>query len=226
MKSKLFRPLGLVLATGALATGVLLWQSFTPAPAIAPSTNHASLSPPKSESKTRALPVALRQQQTTAAPQVTVEAAERDTPEHRCYELAERDPRAAVILALDTLPSDSHPGLLPNLTAQWAACDFRAAHEWVLQQRPSEWRNSLMARVAYIGSQSDPAAAARIVVEEISPGWQQDEAAISVLHQWALHDLNTAAAWAGAFPAGSLRTRALAEIEGFRKSRQMAAIEP
>ena len=73
-----------------------------------------------------------------------------------------------------------------------------------------------LARVAFIGSQSDPVDAARIVAEEMTPGQRQTEAAISVLHQWALRDLDGAATWAFAFPEGALRQRAMDEIKGVR----------
>jgi hypothetical protein len=137
-----------------------------------------------------------------------------------CLDLAQSDPRRAVDTAIDTQVCDTDPGLLSNLTAQWAMRDLGAAHDWVRQQEAGDWRDELVARVAFAGAQSDPAAAAQIVVTEMAPGPRQEEAAISVLHQWALSDLGAATTWASAFPAGSLHTRALAEIEGIRKSRQ------
>jgi hypothetical protein len=41
----------------------------------------------------------------------------------------------------------------------------------------------------------------------MAPGERQTEAAISVLHQWALRDLNAATAWTFTFPEGALRQR-------------------
>jgi hypothetical protein len=143
-----------------------------------------------------------------------------------CLTLAQCDPRRAVQTAIDTDLCNTDAGLLENLTAQWAASDFSAAHAWVRQQDAGDWRDDLVARVAFAGSQSDPAAAAQLVVGEMSPGPRQNEAAISVLHQWALRDLDAAAAWANSFPDGSLRTRALSEIEGIRMSRQTSAAKP
>jgi len=143
-----------------------------------------------------------------------------------CLDLAQSDPRRAVDTAIDTRVCDTAPGLLSNLTAQWATRDLAAAHDWVRQQEAGDWRDELTARVAFAGAQSDPATAAQMVVTEMASGPQQEEAAISVLHQWALNDLEAAAAWANSFPAGSLQKRALAEIEGIRKSRQTAATQP
>jgi hypothetical protein len=141
-------------------------------------------------------------------------------------DLAQRDPRKAVQAAIDTRLCDTDAGLLDNLTAQWADRDFAGAHDWVRQQEAGDWHEELTAHIAFICSKSDPAAAAQIVVEEMTPGPRQDEAAISVLHQWAQSDLEAAAAWANAFPEGNLHRRALAEIEGIRKSSQMAAAQP
>ena len=143
-----------------------------------------------------------------------------------CLDLAQRDPRKAVQTAIDTRLCDTDAGLLDNLTAQWADRDFAGAHDWVRQQEAGDWHEELTAHIAFIGSKSDPAVAAQIVVGEMTPGPRQDEAAISVLHQWAQSDLEAAAAWANAFPEGNLHRRALAEIEGIRKSSQMAAAQP
>lgn len=149
-----------------------------------------------------------------------------DSTEHGCLELAETDPRAALELAITTRLYDTTPGLLENLTGQWAARDDKAAHAWVLQQSPGEWRDSLMARVAYSLSQSNPAEAAQIVASEISEGSVQDEAAISVLHQWALRDYDDAKSWAVTFAPGPFKARALAEVEGVNQYLHYTAASP
>lgn len=146
--------------------------------------------------------------------------ASQDTLEHRCLQLAEHDPRAAVILAINNFNTDPQPVLLENLVGQWATRDLQASYEWVQEQQPGEFRDGLLERIAFVGSQSDPVSAAQIVIEEMTPGPQQNEAAISVLHQWAQIDLNAAAAWAAKFGGGDFRKRAMAEVEGMRKSRQ------
>jgi hypothetical protein len=48
-------------------------------------------------------------------------------------------------------------------------------------------------------AQSKPAEAATFVMQEITPGPARTEAAISVLHQWALRDSAGAIAWASNF---------------------------
>jgi hypothetical protein len=160
------------------------------------------------------------------AARITDAAQRQQAQEIICLTLAQREPRRAVQTSIDTGLCDTDAGLLENLTAQWAASDFSAAHDWVREQEASDWRDDLVARVAFAGSQSDPASAAQLVVGEMAPGPKQNEAAISVLHQWALRDLDAAASWANAFPEGNLRTRALSEIECIRLSRQTAAAQP
>lgn len=71
-----------------------------------------------------------------------------------------------------------------------------------------------MGRLAYVQSQNEPAAAANLVLEQIPPGPIQEEAAITVLHQWGGRDLASATAWADQFPPGTLRDRAEAELRG------------
>ena len=46
-------------------------------------------------------------------------------------------------------------------------------------------RDELTTRVAYVLSRNDPSDAAALVLNEIPPGPTQDEAVMTVLHQWA-----------------------------------------
>ena len=75
-----------------------------------------------------------------------------------------------------------------------------------------EERDRLLGRVAFTRSKENPIEAAKLVAEWISPGEVQNEAAISVLHQWALRDPKAALAWARLFPEEGLRDRALNEM--------------
>ena len=67
--------------------------------------------------------------------------------------------------------------------------------------------------MAFTRSKENPVDAATLVVEWISPGEVQNEAAISVLHQWVLREPDAALAWAQLFPDENLRDRALKEVE-------------
>jgi len=129
-----------------------------------------------------------------------------------CYEIANTNPAEAVALAEKYEMTKS--ATLANLAEQWAREDLNAAYTWVLSKPASPERDELAARVGYVWSATQPEAAAGFVLQEIPPGPVQTEAAISILHQWALRDIAGASAWANQFPEGALRERALVEIEG------------
>ena len=135
-------------------------------------------------------------------------------PARRCLALAEHDPLAAMEMALANHLQDVDSRLLTSLISQWAIHDFDGVHAWMKTQETGAWRNDMLARLAYLRAQTDPLAAARLAVADISPRPARDEAMISVLHQWALRDPEAAKAWADSFRGDRLKTRALAEIQG------------
>jgi len=133
-----------------------------------------------------------------------------------CLAVAESDPRRAVVLALAHGADEGDPcGLLDCLTMQWCAKNVGTVLDWAHEQPPGEWRERLLARVSYVISKSEPVAAAQLV-SDLEPGSQQDEAAMAVLHQWALKDPAAAIKWAEGFAAPELQARALAEISSFQ----------
>lgn len=135
-----------------------------------------------------------------------------------CLQVAEMDPARAVRLAEQFGASCSN--VLENLVQQWAERDGAAALSYALDKPAGEEQERLLGRIAFARAQSDPAQAANFVAEKISPGEIQAEAAISVLHQWALRDAPAAAAWAQSFPEGALRVRAIQEVENLTAPRE------
>jgi len=134
-----------------------------------------------------------------------------------CARVAESNPAEAVSLA--ERYSGGCSNLLENLVHQWAEQNEPAARAYAINKPAGEERDRLLGRVALTRSKDNPAEAARLVVEWISPGQLQNEAAISVLHQWALRDPNAAQAWAQLFPNEGLRNRALAEVANISSPR-------
>jgi hypothetical protein len=133
-----------------------------------------------------------------------------------CLAVAEEDPRRSVELALAHGTDEGDDcGLLECLTMQWCEKESEAVLNWASEQPPGEWRERLLARASFVLSKSDPAAAAELV-SGLEPGIVQDEAAMAVLHQWALQDSAAALRWAEAFSEPTLRKRALAEISNLR----------
>lgn len=129
--------------------------------------------------------------------------------------------QAAVVDAANRLALSTHPKwgkdapiVLENFVHLWAQADLTSAYDWVHQNPAGPVRDALITRVAFVGAQSDPNAAAWLVVEEIPPGHVHEEAVVMILHQWALKDPASATAWVNLFPDTPFRQRALSELEG------------
>jgi hypothetical protein len=130
-----------------------------------------------------------------------------------CMEISQVDP-AAAIRAIESLNVPNDRNALENIVQLWTAADPSAATQWALAQLPGESRDALVTRVAFAVSQIDPREAANLIVKNIPAGASQTEAAISVLHRWALQDWAGAKQWVDQFPEGPLRERAQNEITG------------
>ncbi|HWF18209.1 MAG TPA: hypothetical protein VG754_03035 [Verrucomicrobiae bacterium] len=130
------------------------------------------------------------------------------------FEIALADPAQAVAAAQRLGLGEDQPAVLANLAQQWAANDLSGSLSWAENQPSGALRDQLLARIAFVQSQSNPADAARLVVEQIPPGPEQVEAAISVVHQWGQADMASARSWVRSFPAGPIQDRAYAELEG------------
>jgi hypothetical protein len=127
-----------------------------------------------------------------------------------CAEVAQFDPAQAVALA--ERYSGGNINLLENLVHQWAERNESAAAAYAKAKPPSDLRNRLLGRVAYIQAKTHPAEAAALVTAQIPPGDIQQNAILSVLHQWGQQDPIAAQAWVKTFPAGDLQNRAMREI--------------
>ena len=136
-----------------------------------------------------------------------------------CLQLSQSNPAAALNATRQYGLADEG-GLLENIVQQSAAKDATTTYNWVAQLPACAERDALTARVAFVESQVSPSTAAGWVVNQIPPGSIQDEAAISVLHQWGLLDFAGATAWAAQFPSGPLGDRAKQELAGIAEYRQ------
>ena len=144
-----------------------------------------------------------------------------------CFQVAEADPRQAIqILEQQGPGNDRREMMLGNLAQQWAAQDLQAATTWASSYPAGENRDNLFLHIALAQSQTDPAEAAQMVAEQISPGPIQEEAAMSVLQKWAMQDMAGATAWAAQFPAGECYDRARTELAGIATANQSTANTP
>ncbi len=131
-----------------------------------------------------------------------------------CFGLETVKPREAATLAV-ALHLQNQPGaIVESLVQQWSETDAAAALEWASGLPADDHRSLYLARIAFIQSQRDPVSAANLVIGQVPPGAIQDEAVMTVLHQWGTRDLPAAAKWAATFPTGPLRDRAQSELAG------------
>jgi hypothetical protein len=129
-----------------------------------------------------------------------------------CFQIAETDPRSAVQLADQYGISNLNGTMFANLVQRWAEQDFEAALVWAEKRPNGELRNQMLVRAAMVLAEDSPSDAAQMIANELPSGGTQNEAALTVLHQWAKSDLSAASEWAARFPVGPLRDRAMNEL--------------
>ncbi|HEY1123355.1 MAG TPA: hypothetical protein VGE67_17200 [Haloferula sp.] len=132
-----------------------------------------------------------------------------------CNRLAIADPARAMALVEANGEADTK-ALAQDIMQHWPRKDLKAAMAWVENRQDPEARDSLWNHVALSLAEIDPKQAANLAAERITSEKIQDEAVISVVHQWMLKDRNAAAEWVELFPEGPLRERAKGELVGSR----------
>lgn len=133
-------------------------------------------------------------------------------------EISMTDPAAAVRMRQDSQTPANDP-VLENLAQRWAERDLPAALQWADSLPAGEQRDRVTARAAFIQAQTSPEAAATLIVDRMSAGLAQEEALISVLHQWAQRDIEGAQSWVEKLSSEPVRTRAAAEISATSRAR-------
>lgn len=134
-----------------------------------------------------------------------------DSLEAVCFGLAQKDPSLAMTKAQEL--QEPSP-VIENLAQQWADRDMTSALTWAHNQPAGDQHDEVFQRIALVLSQRDPKDAANLVLEQIPSGPAQDEAVMTVLHQWANRDIVAAVDWVKTFPENPFRERALQELEG------------
>lgn len=149
------------------------------------------------------------------------EVGERNLAETNiCFQVVQTDPRQALEIA-ERNGLLAGPGeIKENLVQQWAESNPSEAAAWIDQQPAGDQRDQMVGRLAYVRSQTEPVAAANLIMEQIPTGPIQDEAVITVLHQWGMRDIASATAWVNRFPSGALRDRAEVELQGLAMYRR------
>jgi hypothetical protein len=130
-----------------------------------------------------------------------------------CNRLAATDPARAMTLVEEHGSTESN-ALAQDIMHHWPRKDLKAAMAWVENRRDPEMRDSLWNHLALSLAEIDPKQAANLAAECIASEKIQDEAVISVVHQWMRKDREAATEWVELFPEGPLRERARGELAG------------
>jgi hypothetical protein len=127
------------------------------------------------------------------------------------WQVGQTNPQAAISLVESSGGKGNYASVKGYMAEQWAAKDPSAALNWALAQPKGDERNQFVAELASVRSRTSPSEAARLVLQEIPEGPEQDNAALAVLDGWARKDLTAATAWANQFPS-DLQARARAVL--------------
>lgn len=133
-------------------------------------------------------------------------------------ELGRTDPASAVELS-QYFGVGYDDGSLEHLVQLWTEESPGDAVEWITGRPAGPERDLLLARVAWVRAQRNPAEAVALVTGYMLPGATRDAALADVARQWARRDPATARAWAGQLTDGPARTRSLAAIAASARSR-------
>jgi hypothetical protein len=125
-----------------------------------------------------------------------------------CFQVAQTDTGMAIqILEQQGVDDERRKAMLGNLAQQLASQNLQGALAWA-GNYVGEDKDDLVAQIALAESKTDPAAAALIISQQISPGPVQNETALSIVNQWAQTDTAAATSWVDEFPAGEVRDKA------------------
>jgi hypothetical protein len=148
-----------------------------------------------------------------------------------CVDWAEVDPQSAANFVINTpvadfptgsatsaestmtnsMPSDVRSQMLFVIGSRWAAKNSSGAIRLVNQSPGGSDRDSLVAGIASTLADSSPSDAATQVAS-MTPGRQQNDAALTVLFEWGRSDPEAAANWLKLFPLGEFRDQAILSL--------------
>jgi hypothetical protein len=95
--------------------------------------------------------------------------------------------------------------------SKWAVQNSAEAIKSWSQSIDGSDRDSLVGGIASTMADSSPSDAATLVAS-MSPGSQQNDAALSVLLEWGRSDPKAAANWLKLFPSGEFRDKAMLDL--------------
>ncbi|MFN3408278.1 MAG: hypothetical protein ACK45B_04750 [Limisphaerales bacterium] len=139
------------------------------------------------------------------------------------YEIARTNGLAAVQMVTGLIPSRERDDALAHALRQWADADAATAAQWVDSVADVALRQRLLADLAEVYSQQNPAAAAALVSTALADSPLQNRAAVAVVQQWAQTAPAEAARWVEQFPMGETRQAATENLLLLWAAREAAA---
>lgn len=130
--------------------------------------------------------------------------------------LSQNDPASAIELAL-ALGIGTGDGRIEHLAQLWAEENPAEAEAWIEGKAAGPDRDRLLARMALVHAQRNPAEAANLVLTQIRAGDVRDEALLGVVRRWAATDPAGATRWVAQLPPGPFADRAVGELATFSK---------
>jgi hypothetical protein len=128
------------------------------------------------------------------------------------YEAARTNAFEALELATGLPPSVQRDELLVHAVKQWTVTDPENAAIWAGQVTDPALRDRLASAVATAAATRDSSAAVSFLSRSVSPGQEQERAAVSIIQRWAQTSPEAAAVWVEQFPDTPVRTVALQSL--------------
>jgi hypothetical protein len=129
------------------------------------------------------------------------------------YELSGQQPSKAYDLALSWTGTPEGVHCMEHAIANWALEDPHGALSVVSELADDVLRNAALAALATSWAESDPVAAATLVVDVMETEAAQQQAVAAIIQRWAQQDPQQALSWVEAFPEGGMKQNAVSLIE-------------
>lgn len=143
---------------------------------------------------------------------LTVEQGRNDALSDLCYQIAGKNIKDAVTMTA-ALGPEGFP-VMEDLLCRLAERDFSAAIEHAIEASSGRDRDQILSRLAVVEAKANPEFAATLVFQQIPEGPIQTEALMSIMAEWAKHNMAEARLLAAMFPSGPIRDRAERELSG------------
>ncbi len=124
-------------------------------------------------------------------------------------EAVRNDPLAALNLAVELPAGAAQTDLMTRGVTAWANTDSDSAMAWADKIEDKALREKLIGGVVLASAEQNPADAAKIALQKISPGDEQDRMIITIVQYWAQADPAVASAWVSKFPENSVGQSAI-----------------